>query len=894
MPEALPAKMVLQRVLGRRINAYVLFPLIAMVVIAAIWWSTFRVIKVEHDGAQRRAAESALEQIETYEAQMIRNLDAIDQTLKTIAYIRMQQDGRPILPGLDERGVLPSVLVFSVAIADKTGRVIEGIEAAERANVSDQEFFLYHRRIALDLPRVTLVSSASGRDKLQFSRRLTTDDERFNGVAMVSVNADYFTSSYDAERLGERGVLGLMTEDGTFLVKRTGNTVTSGENAGMGWTGEDAQGFHSTLLTNPWDGVERYTNARVLYGFPLSVLIGLARSEQLASFQQQKKIYLGTALLATFLLMGITALLTHLSWKMAKDRMRIRKAQETYYAASEASLEAILVWRRVLVSDPLGVVDDFVLDNINYRGTQLFGMNKAELLGRTTRELLPQCVDNGFLNELVEVTRTGEIREREWENDFPALHAKWLYRQVIQVEDGVVVILRDISERREAEARISHMAHHDALTGLPNRTLLEKRLQQAMQQAKAKGQALAVVFADLDNFKLVNDGLGHRAGDELLKIVSKRMGSCVRAGDTVVRLGGDEFVMVLCGELAQHERLPALLKQVGDAIAQPIYLNNQRFEITSSLGVAIYPRDGRDCETLLSNADAAMYEAKAQGRNNFQFYNPDMHERVVEKLALQEGLRNAVARNELFLLYQPQVDLRSGFVIGVEALLRWRHPLKGILQPSDFISLAEENGTILAIGEWVLHTACHQNKAWQDAGICPFVISVNVSARQFKEGKLLAQVDAALKESGLDAGYLNLEVTESLIMQDVQQAVCLMQELKAMDVQLSIDDFGTGYSSLSALKSFPITSLKLDRSFVSDLCVDKDDEAITKAVIALGHELDLQVVAEGVETQAQLDFLLDCDCDAAQGYYFGEPVSAHRLPECTRVRGYLNEQMAMP
>lgn len=884
MTEFLRAKLAMQRVLERRVNAYVLFPLIAAVVILAIWWSTFRVIAVESASAERRAAESALEQIETYEAQTIRNLNAIDQTLKTISYIHLLQADRPILSDLAEKGVIPPALVFSIAIADKTGRIREGTEAAERGVISDQPFFIQHRESKLDLPAVTLVPSSTGKHKLQFSRRLNTPQEDFDGVAMVSVHAEYFTSSYDSARFGEWGLLGLVADNGRFLVKRTGDMVTSGDDAGPEVTGEDFRSVHSMLVKHAWDGVERYTNARTLYGFPLSVVVGLAQTEQLASFRQQERIYLGSATIVTLLLAAVTALLTHLSWKMAKDRARVRKAQETYYAASEASLEAILVWRRVEVGDPLGTTNDFVLDNINHRGAQLFNSSKTALLGRTVHELLPESADNGFYDELETVVQTGTIRELEWENDFPALRAKWLYRQVIQVEDGVVVILRDISERREAEARISHMAHHDALTGLPNRTLLEQRLQQAMQHARTRGQPVAVVFVDLDNFKLVNDGLGHKAGDELLKIVSRRMERCVRSIDTVVRLGGDEFVMVLRGEMAQNERLEMLLKQVGAAIAEPIYLNNQRFEITSSSGVALYPRDGSDIETLLSNADAAMYEAKAQGRNNFQFYSPDMHERVMEKLALQEGLRNAVARDELFLVYQPQVDLRSGFVIGVEALLRWRHPRKGILLPSDFIALAEENGTIISIGEWVLRTACRQNKAWQDEGLFPFVVSVNVSTRQFQEGTLLDKVSNALRDSGLDACYLNLEVTESLIMQDVQQAVLLMQELKAMDVQLSIDDFGTGYSSLSALKSFPITSLKLDRSFVSDLCVDRDDEAITKAVIALGHELDLQVVAEGVETQEQLDFLLDYDCDAAQGFYFGEPVSAQALPACTRVR----------
>ncbi len=877
----------LKRILERRVDAYALFPLIALVIIIAIWLSTFRVIHVERESAESRAVESALEQIEIYEAQMIRNLGAIDQTLKTIAYMHSLKHVRPVLRELNEYGVIPSRLIFSIEIANRNGLIIEATNTVEQADVSDEAYFQFHRTEDWDWPLVSRLAGDAEtemEERLQFSRRLNGADGDFDGVVMVSVPVDYFTSGYDAARLGHKGVLGLIDKDGHFLVKRSGDEVSSGELAGQEFIDDDQQGFHNLLQQNRWDGVERYTNVRSLYGFPLSVVVGLAQDEQLAAFHQQMRVYWVSALAATLLLVIVAALLTNLSWHLAKGRARVRKDQETYYAASEASLEAVMVWRSVNKARQDDTPIDFVLDSINYRGTHLFGKPKNALLGRSVHDLLPQCSANGFLDALLQVAQSGVIHEHEWENDFPALQAKWLYRKVIRVQDGVVVILRDISERREAEARISHMAHHDALTGLPNRTLLEQKLKQAMQQARLHRQLLAVVFVDLDNFKLVNDGLGHKAGDELLKIVARRMEHCLRSSDTVVRLGGDEFVMLLCGDLEHNNRLTTLLQQVGASIAEPIHLHNQRFEITSSLGVALYPKDGEDSETLLSNADAAMYEAKALGRNNFQFYCADMHARILDKLALQEGLRNAVARDELILLYQPQVDLRSGAIIGAEALLRWQHPAKGMIFPSDFVPLAEENGTILPIGEWVLRTACRQNKAWQEAGLCPLVISVNVSARQFRAISLTAQVRDALQDSGLAPCYLNLEVTESLIMQDAQQAIAIMQELKAMGVQLSIDDFGTGYSSLSSLKSFPITSLKLDRSFVADLCEDKDDEAITKAVIALGHEMDLEVIAEGVETQAQLAFLISSDCDAAQGYYFGEPVSAQEMAGLARLR----------
>jgi diguanylate cyclase (GGDEF)-like protein len=471
----------------------------------------------------------------------------------------------------------------------------------------------------------------------------------------------------------------------------------------------------------------------------------------------------------------------------------------------------------------------------------------------------------------------------EWKNDMPDVRAAWLYRQIVRVEDGVVVIIRDITERKQTEEKISHMAHHDALTGLPNRTLLEDRIQQAMLHAQRYGRCVTLVFMDLDNFKLINDTLGHKAGDELLKTVASRMVSHVRQTDTVMRLGGDEFVIVLADQSDKMDTMTPTLQKLREAIAEPIYIGDQKLEVTSSMGLAIYPADGTDSETLLMHADAAMYQAKALGRNNYQFYTAEMNTKVQEKLLMQEGLRSALLNEEFFLAYQPQIDMQTGRTIGVEALIRWRHPERGIVSPCEFIGLAEETGLIVPIGEWVLRTACKQAKAWQDAGMATLSISVNVSARQFRDNTLTSQVTRALRESGLEPCYLDLELTESLIMQNLQQAVSTMQELKAMGIQLSIDDFGTGYSNLSALKSFPITRLKLDRSFVCDLPDDEDDKAIARAVILLAHELDLRVVAEGVEMAEQHLFLQTIGCDEMQGFYFSKPLQVQEI------ESFLNE-----
>ncbi|MGO8835240.1 MAG: putative bifunctional diguanylate cyclase/phosphodiesterase, partial [Roseiarcus sp.] len=377
--------------------------------------------------------------------------------------------------------------------------------------------------------------------------------------------------------------------------------------------------------------------------------------------------------------------------------------------------------------------------------------------------------------------------------------------------------------------------------------------------------------------KFVNDSLGHNAGDELLKIVASRMVKCVRATDTVVRLGGDEFVVLLVDQPKNTDIASATLQQLRTAIAETVHLGGHDVRVTGSLGIANYPNDGTDADALLANADAAMYRAKETGRDNFQFYTPELNTKVHEKFLLQEELRNALARSEFFLVYQPQVDLRTGRVFAVEALIRWRHPTLGVISPVRFIPMAEESGQIVPIGDWVLHEACRQNKAWQDAGLPPVTICVNVSARQFRERSLVKGVVSALRESGLEARSLELELTESLIMQDVDQAVATMKELQRLGVQLSIDDFGTGYSSLAALKTFPVARLKIDKSFIDDLESNENDRAVASAVILLGQKLNLRVIAEGVETDEQVAFLRANNCDEMQGYHFSKPIPPNEI-----------------
>lgn len=507
--------------------------------------------------------------------------------------------------------------------------------------------------------------------------------------------------------------------------------------------------------------------------------------------------------------------------------------------------------------------------------------DESEVLGRQLSELLAVPGEAAAMTRglLVNDSFIGEAKGKRKDNSSLDVQC---CANLVKDETGtplcIMVSCIDITERKAMEEAVRYHAYHDFLTGLPNRTLFMEHLNCALAQARRLHAKTGVLFLDLDRFKNVNDSLGHTAGDQLLKEVAERLKLCMRESDTVARIGGDEYTVLLT-HISHADDASKIAKKIMAALQRPYIINNHELRVTASIGISTCPEDGETAEALLKHADIAMYHAKEQGRNNYQFYNPVLNIRTVERIVFESSLRKTLERGELIVYYQPQLDTGTRQIICAEALVRWQHPELGLLNPMQFIPLAEEIGIIMPIDEWVLRTACAQNRAWQEEGYPPLCITVNLSAHRFQQPDLAEMVARILRDTCLKPEWLELEITESIAMRDVGNTILNMIRLTGMGIRFSIDDFGTGYSSLSYLKKLPIHKLKIDRTFIRGLTADPDDQAIVNAVIAMAHSLKLEVVAEGVETEDQLAFLHSSGCDGIQGYLFGEPLRAERFAE---------------
>ena len=856
-----------------------LLPVFTLVFLVLIWVTTLHFINVERAGSDHATHVLSRELVETYEAQVLRSLREIDQTLKFIQYSYEQKGPQAALTELAARDLLLPELLFVTRITDRQGHVLAstrtsaklkgGVDPAyfENPGQSDSLWVSHPQRVP-----------GSSESQQQFSRRLNDAKGVFAGVVTISVASTYFVSGYESSKLGEQGSLGLLGSDGVFRASRTGNVVSVGDVVDYAAVvGADQLGRDVSVVTPSWDGVRRYTRARKLYDFPLTVIVGLSEDEQLANFYDRSKAYFWWAAAGSALLLLISATLWRLSWQLDKSRhneiieRQLTEQKLRIAAAAFDSQEAMIITdaRKVILQ-------------VNRAFTEDTGHLAVALVGQTPRLLQSGQHDAQFYRAMwATINQVGVWQGEIWQlHSDGAAYLKWLTISAVKDAEGVVTHYvsshYDITARKLAEKKIHELAFFDQLTGLPNRTLLLDRLKQTMAASARDGRFCALLFIDLDNFKTLNDTQGHDMGDLLLQQVAQRLQSCVREEDTVARLGGDEFV-VLVSRLSSNKIEAASQAEVVSshilATIDKIYsLKEVVHRSTASIGVTLFDGQSMKIDDLMKQADLAMYRAKEEGRNGVRFFDPTMESAVMNRAALEADLRQAVDEKQFLLFYQAQV-LDDGHLTGSEALVRWQHPQRGMVSPAEFIPLAEETGLILPLGHWVLETACTQLARWAtQPHMAHLTLAVNVSARQFHQTDFCDQVLDVLARTGANPQRLKLELTESMLVSQVDQVIEKMFTLKSKGIAFSLDDFGTGFSSLAYLKLLPLDQLKIDQTFVRDVLRNPNDAAIANTIIGLAKALGLGVIAEGVETQAQRDFLANAGCHAYQGYFFSRPL----------------------
>ncbi|MGZ5162927.1 MAG: bifunctional diguanylate cyclase/phosphodiesterase [Burkholderiales bacterium] len=853
----------------------------SLALIVSMWAAVIVQTKSERDETVLSAIQQNSNLAMAFEEHTYRTIKGIDAATLLVVHEYARLGSKMDLSRYIADGLIDGRLFTNVTVADANGNLVLSSQALRAVNVADREHFQVHRehdsrRLFIGKP---LLSRTYGRWSIPMSRRINKPDGSFGGVVSALVDPAYFMQFYQKTALGKDGVVDLVGLDGTSRARYAGPVSSFGNDMSRSTLLKEhtKSAVGSFLSVAGIEGVPRHMSFRTLPDYPLVVMVGASQREVLADYHRKRKHAYALTLLVSVVIVSFGALLIAAfgRQKRAIDAL----------ASSETQLRATFNQAAIGIAH---TAPDGRFLKVNQKLCDMFGYTREELVSLKIADIThPE--DRGTGKPLQSRLIAGEIEtfsveRRGVRKDGSVI---WTNRTVSLVRDAkgaplyFIRVIDDITQRNQLQQDLQHLAHRDSLTQLPNRRLFYDRLEHALEQAKRRDWITGVMYVDVDRFKLVNDTLGHSAGDQLLQQAAARLVECVRAEDSVGRLGGDEFAVIL-SELAHPEdaRLPA--GRIIDAFGAPFRIGGNEVFITASIGISTCPPDNRDADALISHADAAMYEAKKAGKNNYRFYTVATNERQASELLIEKDLRTALMQNEFVLHYQPKANLKTGEITGVEALMRWQRADGRLVPPMQFIPLLEESGLIGAVGEWALGAACAQIRWWQEHGLTAVPVAVNLSAKQFQRQDIAEIIKRALTEHKVAPALLELEITETAAMHNAETTTNTLRKLKALGVRIAIDDFGTGYSSLGYLKRFPIDALKIDRSFITELPDDQEDASIAQAIITLSHALRLKVIAEGVENRAQLDFLAMHGCDEMQGYYFSRPLPADQCTQFLR------------
>jgi predicted signal transduction protein with EAL and GGDEF domain len=930
----------------RNIPLLLAWPVLSLVLAALLLALTSSKIAREEKAFEEDALHHASDTAMIYAQNLTRALERADQITLLLKYQWEHSGGTLRLEELIERRIFPESHYLFAIIVDRHGRPVSRTLSATlpRMNLADRDYFVFHRNEQSDALRIgtPAVGRASGKTVIQFTRRLVDARGAFDGVVVVAVEPAYFSFFHNGSQYGESALLAMVGYEGTARIATIGN-ATPGRPAPALSAVPEFNGPSGARLVDgtPWfpDNRARFVAWASLSSYPLVALVGLPEDELRAPVGQLLSTYKTGAMVACAFLFLFAVAATYLHMRLAWKRYLTEKAREDYWIATEGGSEGFYMWRAL--RDGEGNIADCEIDDCNERGANLFGLKKSEMVGKK----LSQLYEKPYFNQLMQTYRmAAEAGNYEGEYRVPPespLKIDWIYRKLVRTRAGVAVTLRDISQAKAHELELVRIGNEDDLTRLPNRHWLMTFLPAAIERAQGREAMLGLLFIDLDGFKNVNDTLGHSAGDELLQAAAMRLKSTLRPSDHVVRFGGDEFIVILerfqpdCARRARgdlpveqgastrhggpwqgdatpchgqsvrdrpHSQAESALEtaageetamlaaeRVAQAFTAPFELALGRHTVGTSIGVGLYPRDGTDAETLLRSADMAMYSAKEAGKGNHRFYRPELYESLKRRLDIEQELLRAVREDQFLLHYQPRVDTMTGEMVGMEALVRWMHPKRGMVPPNEFIPVAEATGLIIPLGELVMHKVVAQIASWQRQGVPVVPVSVNVSARQFNEANVKELVVSSLAAHGIAPGLIEIELTESAMLGDVEKILADVASINALGVKIHIDDFGTGYSSLSLLHMLNMDVLKVDRSFTWQLGKGKEGEIFFRAIVSMAKALDMRVIAEGVETEEQLRILRSLSCDEIQGYFASRPLPPSAIPGLMRERFLLKE-----
>jgi diguanylate cyclase (GGDEF)-like protein len=854
--------------------------LVCVLLGSLLWGLTLSKLDRDQAALKENAFRRASSLSKAYAEQLLRSVQQIDQITLTLKYYWKETRGTLRLEKQLREGLYPESGLLHMSLLDRNGAVATSTFSNNAPlNLAHSEFFQMHKSgrshgLLVSTPQF---SPRIGKIIIRFTRRLETADGSFDGMVSVAVDPAYFASFTDKASLSKNDFVSVYRSDGSLLAAK------SGESAHPLLTGV----FRSPPVFDAGQGVaaigqDRFSDrqARIVAwqkvsNYPLISTVGLAEQEIADSYAATARDYRRMTVAGSLFLLLVALLGSVLSARLAWRKQQADEVKNAYRLATDGAREGFYMVRALYGADRS--VADFVVEDCNEHGAAYYGTTRTQLIGKKFSDFPARS----YVQEVVGIFRhameTGFYEDEFQVSVHSPLQPTWIQRRLVRSGDGLAVTLRDISDMKAHEEALSRLANADAVTALPNRHWLIHYLPGAIAKAAAGRTVLALLFVDLDDFKNINDTLGHAAGDELLRAVAQRLQSVLRPQDNVVRLGGDEFTIIL-EQADSVDDVARVAERIMKSLREAFVLSgNSSHMVQASIGISMFPQDGADGHTLLKHADIAMYAAKASGKGHYAFYQPQLSHSLVVRLEREQALRRAIECDEFVLYYQPRVDTFSGELRGMEALLRWRHPERGLVAPLEFIPMAEETGLIVPLGELVIQKACAQLAQWQAQQLPVAPVSVNVSARQFGHGKLAALFADGIARHGLDAALIEIEITESCMMAEDQAVTDELAAIEALGIKLLVDDFGTGYSSLSQLQRLDLDVLKVDRAFTAQLSGGPEGEALFMAIVSMAHVLGLRVVAEGVETLEQLRVLQALSCNEVQGHFIAQPVTAGEM-----------------